>query len=851
LNIVLGKYELLSKLNAPRRVRLARFGLLFFGFFYCTCTLVSGQYYGMKFSGIEVSPDQRTSLNLTPERAMEIKDNLDLQFYIRLEPDPEAHFGYIFRMILGERNIDLIHGIVPGNPNTFELILGNKTSKIAFHLPDEELTNKWIKLRFEFDFKNSQISCHIKDRLLKDELQGFEDKSGFRLMFGAHSYGKFASTDVPGMVIRDVQIKSDDKIAYSWPLNETEGVLAHSIPRGNNGVALNPGWLLKHHNTWVQQINLEIEGGAKTAFDSRNDQLYIVSKDSIHILHVEDRSLRSIAHIFPPNIEMTSELIYDTIFGRLMLYSLDNDFLSAFNFETSEWSPHIPGPDPLTVYWHHNRFITPDGSIMTFGGYGQYMYRNSVLIWNTVTGSFDSLSYNGDFHPRYLAGSGFNPVDSLLYIIGGYGSESGKQSESPDYYYEILSFSLADSTFTRVAGFENTEAGFCFSNSIVIDDSNNLYALYYPKYQFDNQLQLIQIPLDNIKIIELGDVIDYSFLDINSFSDLHFSKKTNALLAVSSYLSEDKTSVAVHSIAFPPQPLTVHTQTADKEKSLVAIYVIACFILIVTAYLLFFRRTKRGSHKKGPDVITPAASPIRKENSILLFGGFQVFDQKGKDITAQFTPLPKKLFLYIMLHSLRNEKGVSSNALYETFWLDKPVESARNNRAVNIVKLKSLLENLETASISKDTGYWKFDFDPSKIYIDYFDYLQIVRSSSELNRKHIEDLLSIVEGRPFLNNTNADWLDSFKSEISNEIIDTFIRYIGSSEDESEFLLHITNCIFLFDAVSEEALKVQCRLLIKQGKHSLAKRAYTRFIKEYRQLYNEDYSVSYNQIIGGN
>ena len=86
--------------------------------------------------------------------------------------------------------------------------------------------------------------------------------------------------------------------------------------------------------------------------------------------------------------------------------------------------------------------------------------------------------------------------------------------------------------------------------------------------------------------------------------------------------------------------------------------------------------------------------------------------------------MPKKLFLFILLHSLRNDKGVSSNTLYETFWFDKSVESARNNRAVNIVKLKSLLENLDTASISKETGYWKFDFDPPAVYIDYFEYLQ-------------------------------------------------------------------------------------------------------------------------------
>jgi len=375
-----------------------------------------------------------------------------------------------------------------------------------------------------------------------------------------------------------------------------------------------------------------------------------------------------------------------------------------------------------------------------------------------------------------------------------------------------------------------------------------MYALYFPKYRFDNKLQLIRIPLESPEIIELGNTIDFSFLDVNSFADLHFSKRSNALVAVSTYSSDGITEVSVHSIAFPPQIFSIEATAVEKSSSYLIFYFCAAFVLIVSAYLLYYRRKKSSVPESRPAAIPRDIIQKSKENSIILFGGFQVIDQKGNDITGQFTPLPKKLFLFILMHSLRNAKGVSSDVLYETFWFDKSAESARNNRAVNIVKLKSLLENLETASISKETGYWKFDFDPSRIHIDYFEYLQIVRRTSELTREHIVDLLSIVENKPFLNNTNAEWLDSFKSEIGNGIIDTFLRYIGKSDDDPEFLLHLTNCIFLFDAVSEEALKVQCRLLILQGKHSLAKKVYSKFITEYRQLYDEEFGMSFKQII---
>ncbi len=828
---------------------IARFLLISSIVSFVAFTNVSGQYYGMQFSAHEFSLDQRSSLNLTPDEALPVNDKLDLQFFLRFDPEHESYFGYIFRVIAGDKNVDLIHGIVPENPNNFELIIGEKTSKIAFNIPVEHLIHDWVKLRFEIDFRNQKISCQVNDTLLEDELVGFNEKNGIRLMFGAHSFGNFSSTDVPAMILRDIEVMGSDRDHYSWPLDETEGSIAHSVPSGYNGVAVNPNWLLKDHNTWNSSISMVITGKVKTAFDTRNDDLYILAEDSLYIFNVPEHSLRSMAQYTPFGKEGAIELIYNHVTNSLVRYSLDYNYITTLDLNTGNWPPHIQGSDSLTRYWHHNRFIAPDGSIVTLGGYGYFWYKNSVLKWNPEEERFETLACKGDFHPRYLAGSGFNPSDSLYYIIGGYGSKSGKQSESPDYYYSILSFSLKDSLFSNVFEFKDIQAGFCFANSVVFDESNNLYALYFPKYEFNNRLQLIKIPLNNPEIIEVGDPIDYSFLDVNSYADLFYSKGNNSLVAVSSYTSDEQTMVSVHTISFPPQKNSIAEAAPEKSNLRLLLYIIAAALLSISAWLLYKRKWSHNVSVKNPVVIhREKSSPRSRANSIILFGGFQVIDRKGIDITGQFTPLPKKLFLFILLHSLRNNKGVSSSTLYETFWFDKSVESARNNRAVNIVKLKSLLDNLDSVNLSKDTGYWKFDFDPGQVYIDYFQYLKIIRLDNELTKEEIIELLSIIENKPFLNNTQADWLDPFKSEISNEIIDTLIRYISKSMDDPEFLLHLTNCIFLFDAVSEEALKVQCRLLIKQGKHSLAKSSYSKFCKEYRQLYDEDYGLSFNQVI---
>jgi DNA-binding SARP family transcriptional activator len=808
----------------------------------------------MKFRAYEYSPDHRSGLDLTPDGALEIKDNLDLQFHLRLEPNQSSYFGLVFRMIFGEQNIDLMHKPDPDSddPNNFHLILGDQTSKkIAFQIPIEELMNDWLHLRFELDFRKEKIVCFVNEKALEDDLININSKEGFHLMFGAHNFSpRLRSNDIPGMIIRDVEVKSSDKFSYKWPLNEIEGTRVHSEPQGQDGFATDPEWLLKRHNTWKKRLELELDGVIKMAYDARKDNLYIVTQDQMIVYDVVSKLSHSIELAAPSPVSVITELIFDTISNSLICYSLDNQYISTFDFETKQFSSYSPGELDETVYWHHNRFVAPDGTLISLGGYGHFTYKNSLLAWDPETEQFQNLTFSGTFHPRYLAGAGYNSKDGQYYVLGGYGSESGEQTESPDYYYDIVRFNLADRCFSTVYEFTDTQMEFCFASSLVFDEANNMYALSFSKYQFDNQLQLVRISLDKPELIQLGNAIDYSFLDISSQADLFYCQRTAELIAVSSYNADNSSSLSLHSIAFPLQLFISQTVSPDQGKPSILWYLGGALLVLIAAFIAIRRAKKRDEH---PQEAKPAAAKHEiiqkpKENSIILFGGFQVIDKSGKDITAKFTPLPKKLFLFILLHSLRNNKGVSSNTMYETFWFDKSVESARNNRAVNIVKLKSLLENVDTASISKETGYWKLDFDPSLLYVDYLAYLQIVNSGSEPTREDMVSLLNIVENKPFLNNTNADWLDPYKSEVSNQIIDTFLKYLENSEDDPEFLLHLTKCIFIFDAVSEEALRVQCRLLIKQGKHSLARQAYSSFIHEYKQLYDEDYGLSFSQVI---
>ncbi len=822
--------------------------------FLISVSALHGQYYGLKFSGIEVPPNQRTGFHIIDEQAIKTKDGFDLQFFLRLKPDPEfkvrkihkANYGYIFRMVIGQQQIDMVHGSLSRSPNNIELITGNQSEHIAFAIPQEELWNDWVKVRLELDFVQGLLSFHVDDRSYTQEITGLELTNGFRLMFGANDYDKYVSTDVPGMILRDVEL-GYNKNTWHWPLDETEGNTAHSIPSGKNALTINPGWLLKDHNLWKPLLIRNIPGQVKTAFDTKHDELYLFSEDSVYIYTFQNDSIRVLAQNGPSPIKYPNHLIYDSLNNQLLVYSLMDEYLAAFNLETLMWSSFVSGNERLTDHWHHNRIITQEGDLLVFGGYGHHTYLNLVQKWEPDSARFIHLDYQGEFQPRYLAASSYNPRDSLVYILGGYGSKTGRQSMSPDYYYELLSYSTNDRTFSRVAEFENNLENFCFSNKAFIDNKNELYALRYSKHLFDNSLQLIRIPLEDPEIQETGNPLDYTFLDVSSYADLHYSKSTNTLVSLTTYTSEGLSELAIRSIAFPPQPYMEQPAAQVETTNRYWLVLGASLILLAIVMLLYFRQRKRGrSSEKSDSTVVPTLD--KNKNSIILFGGFQIFDQSGQDITVQFSPLPKKLLLHVLLHSIRDDKGVSDNTLYEIFWFGKTVENARNNRSVNVIKLKSILENLDSVNLSKDTGYLKLHFDPTKVNIDYYEFLQIVRQKSDLKKEQIESLLSIMDNKLFLKNTHEEWLDPFKSEVSNDAIDVLLKYIDNSDDDPDFLLHLTNCIFLCDSVSEEALKIHCSLLVKQGKLSLAKKSYNRFVNEYKTLYDDTYEVSFKELI---
>ena len=238
-------------------------------------------------------------------------------------------------------------------------------------------------------------------------------------------------------------------------------------------------------------------------------------------------------------------------------------------------------------------------------------------------------------------------------------------------------------------------------------------------------------------------------------------------------------------------------------------------------------------------------------NAIFFFGGFQVIDRNGNDITRKFTRLIKELFLLIFFKSIDNSKGISTERLVEILWFDKDFKSGRNNLSVNVAKLKDILKEVEGCKLDHETGYWKFLFDRKRIFVEYVEMQRVLRKKEQ--RPSVESLkvlLGSAERGQFLVNLDYEWLDKYKAEISDQMVDTLIKYAESLDlkTESALIIQIGNAIFSFDSVNEEAMILKCQAQSILGKHSLAKKTYENFCREYEILYGEKFKKPFRSII---
>ena len=819
------------------------------------CTTLKGQgglLSGLYFSSYEVVQDQRTSLDLTPHKPFEFPGGFSIEFDINIRRD-DGYYGYIFRMI-GDHgtNIDLVSNMASTSSNFWlvykdEILLSYKWDELPSFDYDQ-----WIKVRIDFDFKEMRLALFFNEKRQEATIPSIEKLTKFFISFGACKYKSFYSTDVCPMTIRNIRIYEPENHLYRhWELSKHAQNKVYDSVANAEALAENPHWLIDRYLKWREAKQFTIHNLLGVTSDATNKRLFLVSDKKVYTLSLETWQLDSVSSSGSPYFDpLGKNVIYNKYTHEIWSYSFAGP-VSRFDFRTNEWSPVQPD-SILAEYAHHNRFFSPvDSSLITILGYGYYEYKGMVNIYDPTMPGWKKINRSDQITPRYLSSAGFLNDEKVL-VFGGYGSKSGRQELSPMPYYDLYSFDLKNLTFNKKWSLMPPTHPFVPSETLVADASSGVfYTLSYNNGYYNTYLRLAEFSIHEPKMKFLGDSIPFKYKDTDSWVYLYLNEHKSDLIAVVSHLD----NLSIYTLAYKPLMPEDTIQSIPPVNGLakwkivifitlllISIYVIGKGIMLLTTY---YKR------RKGTMLMPLPAIEKTETSSFYLLGEFCVYSKKGENITSSFTPTLQQLFLLILLSSI-NKKGIHSNSLDEALWHDKIGDSARNNRNVNLNKLRSLLDEAGNIKITNTNSVWNI-YISEDVHCDYLDIVSFVtkvKNAILLEEEDICHFLSLVSAGDLLPDIATEWISVFKNTYTKDIIDTLTTLLNVPvvQRDLRLLFYTAKSLLAIDSLNDEALSIVCSTLQKLNKHSLAKLTYDSFVKEYKKGTGTPYPVSFNALI---
>jgi DNA-binding SARP family transcriptional activator len=838
--------------------------ILLFNLFVCEGTV---NHYGLKFHSHLVNQDERTGMDLTIDEPFRFTHGFSIRFDLQLY-GADLAYGYVCRIISNNvASLDLITNI---NSKKINFILTNKQQEVLVNTEVKEVDhiveNQWINVYIKFERQN--IICKI-DSFSYLIPNSFDDFKNIKIYFGANSQPDFYTTDVPPMCIKNLVIYNEKgETIRQWPLAKHNNTEVYDEIEKRKAVVRNGEWKIDQYTKWrkIKEIFLN-EKNIQIATNRHNGRIFIATTDSLYIYYISMNKIESFKNKKgAPFANGGSQLIYDFKNQQLISYSiLFPDFIT-YDFENNEWSSEKLS-EGLAPIQQHNRFIDPvENQLIVFGGYGNHTFKSEIARHSLSGGEWQINPEITGISPRFLSAAGY-AGDGKFLLMGGFGSVSGKQEESPKHFYDLYLVDYKKGTATKLADLPiQDKEPYTFGNSLVIDEKKNgIYTLIYNKNKYHSAISLLSINLNNMEQTILGEPIVYRFLDTESFCDLFLNKETMELYAVVLQAeSEGRHVVEFYSLRYPPLQVSDITQEIPgKNINKIKIYIGAGILILLSLGILFLflyrKKSKSSSPTKQMELQKPDSvsdETIQRfpqsTSSICLLGGFQVFNKQGEDITGSFSLILRQLFLFFLLYTIKNEKGITSQKLDETFWLGMDKANAANNRSVNIRKLRLILHEVGNITISNENSYWYLNIGKD-VSCDYYDAIVLMKKIKQEklpDKRKIEQLLDITMRGYLLPNTSTEWSDLYKANFSNDLIDLLLKLIMQKEiqNDSEILFRISEVILLHDNINEEAVKIKCRILYNQGQKGLSKKVFNLFCTDYFNMLNEKPKLEYNDFL---
>ena len=830
---------------------------------------------GLLFQANDKEIKERTSLQIFQEGEIPcFTKNFQLSFELSIR-DFDT-FGYVFLLKedQGKTKYSFTYTYLDGENSTFKFNTDGKENHYSLNLRNDALAYQWIPVSFAFDLQQDVLTIRIGDNEKKITSLGLKDTFCPHLFFGRYDY----ILDMPTFAIRNLKLEGDRSHSYTFPLNENEGEEVHTSTGKVLGTVVNPVWLINGSYHWEKLFEYSFQTLSGITFEPDSQRLIIFSQDSLLTYNLLKRQPQkySYSNKLPVKLQLATHFM-NTTDGKLYVYELNNlplgdATVAALDLNNREWKQTGVAALPVQLHHHDGFWDETTGKYLVFGGFGNKRFNNTFLEYDIEGDRWDTLSYSGDrIIPRYFSGMAVNKNREHIYVFGGMGNESGEQSVGRNYLHDLYLLDRKQQSVRRLWQNASDHRLVVARDMILTPDEKYIYALCYPEYLSDTYLQLYRLTVDDGTMKALGDSIPMRSEEIMTNANLYYNSLTHEYYCTTTeFDKKGHTVIRTYVLSAPPVSLDeIRSYGSRSSLEIRWLWIMAGIGVLLLAGGVLFVRKKRGKQRNAvlesssvlmsppvgrePDKSVQGKETLAKEdfesslvrpNAVYLFGPFTVIDRNGRDITHLFSSRLRQVFIYILLHSTHN--GVLSASLNEVFWPDKPDDKVKNLKGVTINQIRKNLAELDGVELVHDKGYFRLVF--TDCYCDYFRFRTLK------NAEEVENELGILLMRgKFLDGMDAGMMDHFKQKVE-EFLSSFLPLEIErlyQQHKYDAVIRFCNVLFRVDPVNELALAYGMHALNHTGSSQEAILQYSLFVREYRQMMNEEYSTSYAELMSKN
>ncbi len=229
------------------------------------------------------------------------------------------------------------------------------------------------------------------------------------------------------------------------------------------------------------------------------------------------------------------------------------------------------------------------------------------------------------------------------------------------------------------------------------------------------------------------------------------------------------------------------------------------------------------------------------KTAIYFFGALKIKDGQSENLQEKLSPKMKQIFILLLIYSIKSN-GITTKKLTDILWPGFSPAKAKNNRSTYFGKLRNFLKNIEGLDLLYADKKWSIKFSDS-LFIDYSHVLTLLSSNYQ---NQTTPLIKLLSRGQFLPGIECEWLDEYRLELTQQL-DHYLQQFQSRNNikkQPEQTFELATQIKKFDSLNETALTLQIKAQIILGNHSLAKKCYDVFAREYEALYNVPYEKKF-------